>query len=153
VDFFAFAPTDTNTILLPVLASRLGLTPAHPRFEYEAFSFDALSESESPDNELPGVASFNAFDSAISTGQFVDVAPNTTEMVDVFLNPTEAMRTPAKGLMVVTQDNVTAGGDQAQLIDVPMGSSSAVRAQSTTSRLTSHTRSGPARPTKLSPAR
>ena len=36
IDFTAFAPTDGSTVLLPVLASRLGLTQADGNFEYKA---------------------------------------------------------------------------------------------------------------------
>ena len=39
VRFFADAPTDGTTILLPVIASDLGLSPANPRFSYQAFAF------------------------------------------------------------------------------------------------------------------
>ena len=89
-------------MLLPVLASRLGITPANPRLTYNVISFDLLSDGA---DELAGFASFNAFQSAITTGQFAVVAPNATVSVPVAINPAEAAITPPVGYMIVSQDN------------------------------------------------
>lgn len=50
-------------------------------------------------------ASFNAFNRAIINGDFVLVPPDAFISVLVATDPAEAAITPAKGLMVVTQDN------------------------------------------------
>jgi hypothetical protein len=120
VEFLAVAPNNTSTILLPVLASQLGLTPANPRFLYQAFSFDAFSESDDPDYVLPGVGAFNAFNPAISNGDFVSVPVGGTATVPVSLNVTEAAITPAKGLMIVSVDNNADRGGQVTLLPVQM---------------------------------
>src|SRR5207302_4553342 len=56
--FFATAPTDSSTLLLPVPASALGLSTANPRFTYgaAAFSMEGLG-----DDPVEGRAAFNAF--------------------------------------------------------------------------------------------
>ena len=102
VDYLVQASTDSSTMLLPVLASRLGITPANPRLTYNVIGFDTLSDGV---DELAGFASFNAFQSAITTGQFAVVAPNATVSVPVAINPAEAAITPPAGYMIVSQDN------------------------------------------------
>ena len=56
-EFLADAPTDGSTVLMPVLASDLGLTPANPRLTYAVNAFDTTGAGES----VPGTASFNVF--------------------------------------------------------------------------------------------
>ena len=113
-DFFAVAPTDASTILLPVFASSIGITAANPRFNYTVAAFDLFS----PDfDEFDAGASFNAFSSAISNGQFVVVQPDDMMSVPVSVNPVESAITPARGLMVVTQDNKN-GAREADLVKV-----------------------------------
>jgi subtilisin family serine protease len=114
INFLADAPTDGSTILVPVLASSLGLSPSNPRFTYTETTYDLLDNTSA---SLPGSASFNAFAPAISNALFVPVAPNKTASVPVAINPTEWAKTPALGLMVVVQDN-TSGERQANLLPV-----------------------------------
>jgi hypothetical protein len=114
IKFLADAPTDGSTVLLPVSASDLGVTPANPRFSYSEQTFNLLDGTSSA---LPGVAKFNAFSPAISNAQFVPVAPHSTTKVPVAIDPVEFAQTPALGLMVVTEDN-PAGEQQARLLEV-----------------------------------
>jgi hypothetical protein len=60
-------------------------------------------------------AAFNAFSSAISTGQFASVAPNATVSEPVAINPSEAAITAPLGYMIVTPDNKN-GAQEAKLI-------------------------------------
>jgi hypothetical protein len=57
LEFLADAPTDASTVLIPVLASDLGISPANPRFTYTVSAFDTTFAEE----DLAGTASFNAF--------------------------------------------------------------------------------------------
>jgi subtilisin family serine protease len=111
VEFLADAPTDGSTVLIPVLASDMGITPSNPRFTYAMNAFDDTGAGES----VTGTASFNAFAPAVSNALFVPVAPNTTIDVPVSVDPVEFAKTPALGFMVVTEDNVS-GGTQANLL-------------------------------------
>jgi len=112
VNFLTVASTDSSTMLLPVLASSIGITAANPRFTYSVTGFDFFGDGA---DELPGAASFNAFNSAITTGQFVGVAPNATVSVPVAVNTAEAAVTPPLGYMIVSQDNKN-GAKEAKLI-------------------------------------
>src|SRR5207249_826736 len=46
--FFATAPTDSSTLLLPVPASALGLSAANPRFTYGAAAFSTEGLGDDP---------------------------------------------------------------------------------------------------------
>jgi hypothetical protein len=111
-DFLAFAPTDGSTILLPLLASSIGITADNPRFVYGAESFDLLGTDI---DAFDSSASFNAFTSAVTTGAFVGVAPNDTVLVPIQVNSIEFSLTPAQGIMVVTPDNKN-GATEANLV-------------------------------------
>lgn len=107
----ADAPTDGSTVLIPVYASDLGLSPTNPRLFYAVNAFDATGAGES----VQGAGAFNAFSPSVSNAMFVPVAPGTSVDVPVSVDPVEFSNTPALGFMVVTEDNVS-GGSQANLL-------------------------------------
>jgi minor extracellular serine protease Vpr len=113
-EFLADAPTDGSIVLIPVLASDLGISPTNPRFSYYLNAFDATGAAET----VPGIASFNAFSPSVSNAMFVPVPPNTTADVPVAINPAEFLLTPALGFMVVTEDNLS-GASEANLEPLP----------------------------------
>jgi minor extracellular serine protease Vpr len=115
IDFLAVASTDGSTMLIPALASRLGLTAANPRFTYTATGFD-LVESGAQDS-FSQSAGYNAFSSAFTDAQFVQLFPNATAAVPFSVNLTELAQTPPLGFMVVTQDNKN-GDTEANLVKV-----------------------------------
>jgi minor extracellular serine protease Vpr len=109
----ADAPTDGSTVLLPLLASSIGVTPEHPRFSYTMATVNLADDSEAT---LPGEGRFNAFTPAITSAQaFTVIDRNRAAVVPVSLNAAEWARTPALGLMVVSIDNKS-GRDQAILL-------------------------------------
>ena len=125
VNFFATAPTDSSTALLPVLSSQLCrvspapigpepcLSAANPRITYSAVGFDLLTDGVDVVN---GSAKYNVWSSAISQGMFVGgLPPGASANVPVSVNSAEWAITPALGLMVVTADNKS-GADEAQLL-------------------------------------
>jgi len=116
INFLADAPTDGSIVELPVFASDLGLSPTNPRFSY---TFSATNIFDGTTATLPGTASFNAFNpsvaNAVSTGSLTPLNPNSTSLVPFGINPTEFAKTPALGLMVVVEDNLS-GGAEASLL-------------------------------------
>jgi minor extracellular serine protease Vpr len=102
INFFADAPTDGSTVLMPVFASMLGLSPSRSSFSYQVNYFNNFDTTAAA---VPGTASFDAFTPAISNAMFVPVAPGTTASVPVQIVPAQFAKTPALGLMVVTEDN------------------------------------------------
>ncbi|MEO7158554.1 MAG: S8 family serine peptidase, partial [Vicinamibacterales bacterium] len=114
IDFIAQAATDSSTLILPVLASSLGLSAANPRFTYNvvAFNFDTGDE-----DQFSTRARYNPFTKAISDGQFVDVPANGSVNVPVTVDFTELATSPALGLMIVSPDNRN-GSDEGVLVPV-----------------------------------
>jgi subtilisin family serine protease len=116
IENYASASTDGSTMLLPVLASSLGLDATlNPRFSYTAIGYDLVETGAS--DQFTNWAKYNAFSSAITDGQYVGLAPNASSVVPFSVNLTELAATPALGLMVVTQDNKN-GKDEANLVRI-----------------------------------
>ena len=113
-----YAPFNGSTLEIPIRKSRLGLTSVSPRFTYSAASHDVRGDRGGVGDAITALAPFNAFNSAISTGQFDAIPVGATVKDAVSINPTEWKITPALGLMIVTVDN-RSGGAQAQLVPVP----------------------------------
>ena len=115
--YLADAPTDGSTVLLPAYAQDLGLTTSSPAITYTETTTDLFNGSS---ETLPGSASFNPFTPAISSGFFVTLPPNTHAAVPVALNASQWKKTPARGLMVVVEDNHS-GEAQAVLLPATEG--------------------------------
>jgi subtilisin family serine protease len=113
IRFLATAPTNGTTLLLPVVASDVGITTANPRFTYTAQSFDLLGTAS---DATAGTASFNAFNNSISTGAFDLLPPGTTASEPISIDRTEFALTPALGAMVVSLENMTKENRQALLL-------------------------------------
>ena len=118
IRFFATAPTDASTMLLPVIASDLGLSAANPRLAYTVDSFDGYSAGF---DRLTTPAKFNAWTNAITTAGFASLAPGASATVAEAIDPAEWAKTPALGLMVVSLDNRSEGREEQQaiLLEVP----------------------------------
>ncbi len=102
------APTDGSTLLLPVLASQIGVTAANPLFTYSAYSGDDATQ-------VPGSATFNAFSPSITNALYFTVPPGVSGAVPVAIDPVQWQTSPALGLMIVSQDNGS-GPSQAALL-------------------------------------
>ncbi|GLY02748.1 S8 family serine peptidase [Actinoplanes sp. NBRC 101535] len=119
LEFYADAPYDSSTIVLPVLVSQLCedgspcLSADNPRLTYHVESVGIVDGN---DDVIAGSASFNAFAPAITTGAVGEVAPNRSATQKITLNRAEFATTRALGLMVVSHDNASA--TEAQLIPV-----------------------------------
>jgi subtilisin family serine protease len=111
-DFVGRAPTDASTISLAVLASSLGLSPDHPRFTYTAQAFDLASTDT---DAFTTTASFNAFSSSVTNAVFFTIVPDSFFIFPITVDRAEFALTPARGLMIVSQDNKN-GATEAQLI-------------------------------------
>jgi hypothetical protein len=119
LEFFADAPFDSSTLVLPVLVSQLCaagspcLSADSPRLTYHAESIGLIDGN---DDEIAGKATYNAFAPSLTTGISDAVAPNAAASEKVSLDKAEFAKSPAKGWMVVTHDN--ASRSEAQLIPV-----------------------------------
>jgi hypothetical protein len=142
VFFLANARPDKSTILLPICSGQIGLTLAQPRFAYAAAGFDRFSGGSSV---VPGPGFYNAWNSAVSQGQFVTLPAGASMSVPVAFDPKEEQNTPALGLLIVGLENLI-GDPQARVIPVavpenvpqPMAQSSLVPTLKTRSSTALH---------------
>lgn len=113
----ADSPANGSTVLLPVLASEIGLTPSSSPFSYGITGFSV--EDSSLVDTVAGQAKFNAFHPALSTGQFVPVTPDGTASVPVTVTVNKGFlaTAPAKGWLVVTLDDPN-GARQADTVAI-----------------------------------
>jgi len=121
--YFATAPNNGGTMLLPALASDLGLDGTDAELSYIIQSFDfydddgtlfQFDEATTGVNPASGSVSahYTAFDPALSNGQFVPLAPK--QRADIKLRVDKARYDPDlghKGWMIVSMEDET-GGDQ-----------------------------------------
>lgn len=112
-EFFVDAPTDGSSVLLPVLASDLGITPSSPRFSYSAKVTNLIDSTSA---EMPGSASFNAFHPAISNGMFVSVPKGKSTTVEFTVDPVEVKKTPYLGVMIMLYDNFSGSRQSSNLL-------------------------------------
>lgn len=109
--FFAGAPTNESTILMPIIAGDMGITVSSPRFTYAAQGFDGFTGNFDFVGETttgavgPDAARFNAFNNPVSTGAFAVVRPRSMASVPLAINPAEFELTPPLGVMIVGMEN------------------------------------------------
>ena len=112
--FMADAPTDSSTVLLPIRASHLGLTPEGGDFTYGVQSFSLEGAGF---DEMPGTAAFNPFNPALEEFPFATLVPGASETFEVSFDARAYARQKPRGVMVVSVDD--ASGAEVQLIEVP----------------------------------
>ncbi len=112
-EFFAQAPTDSSTILLPVYASSLGLTAEKGGFTYTVASYDLIGTAG---DTISTRASYNPWSKAVEDGQFVELAAGQRKAsVTAAIDPAVWATQKPLGLMSVVFDN-KAGADEALLL-------------------------------------
>jgi minor extracellular serine protease Vpr len=132
--WFATAPPNGSTLLLPVMASELDRSKSSPKFQYWVESYYVADDSGGPSNPvlasdvmlsgndsgdaaLP--ATFNAYHNPISNGDFVGLAPGDSASIDLSVNATKYFprRWSQKGWMIVNLEDPN-GAAQADLVHV-----------------------------------
>jgi hypothetical protein len=119
--FYASAPTNESTILLPVMAADMGINPAKARFTYGAQGYDGFTGNFDFLGETltgavaPDAAKFNAYANAISTGGYAALAPLGVASVPLSINTAELPLSKPLGVMVVNMENAS-GAKEASLL-------------------------------------
>ena len=121
--WIADAPANGSTILLPVLASEIDRADPGDTIDYEVIGDTVTDSSDLGDgleDTVEGRASISVFDPAVSSGDFLQLAPGAS--TNLLLQVDEAAQddNPSKGWMVVTLDDAN-GAPQADLLpaDLP----------------------------------
>ena len=111
--FYAQAPTDSSTILLPVYAGDLGLTATKGDFAYSAAGYSSVNDGY---DQATGTATYNPWSPALSNGQYAELKPGGQKTgVPVDVNAAAFAAQNPLGVMVVLPDNAS-GASQALLI-------------------------------------
>jgi hypothetical protein len=111
----ADAPANGSTVLLPLLASEIGQTTDNARFSYGITGFSV--EDSALVDVVAGQAEFSTKKPAVSTGDFVALAPGGSSTLNVAVDKGKNFGSPAKGWMVVTLDDAN-GTAQADLVPI-----------------------------------
>ena len=114
--FMAQAPTDSSTILIPVLADDLGITAKTGAFDYTVESYSAVDDTAM--DAFTRMASYNPWKPAISNGDLTTVPANGSRTVQLTIDPQGVADQKPLGTMVVVVDNKS-GSDEALLLRRP----------------------------------
>jgi subtilisin family serine protease len=120
IDYNAFSPTDSNTIVLPVDSDLLcgafwgSSSPCYGSTPHFSYTADAASWTDGTVDTTDMTGTFNPTTPAVNSGMFHALAPNTTATDTLTVNPAEQALSPSLGWMVVTQENKSR--EEAQLI-------------------------------------
>ncbi|HYO44299.1 MAG TPA: S8 family serine peptidase [Candidatus Limnocylindrales bacterium] len=109
--WLADAPMNGSTVLLPVLASEIGLAAGSSAFTYQVYSYDGFTGAE---DETAVSRVFDAFAPKQSTGQLKTVAKGTSARVGAWFYRVASVR----GWLVVTMDDRN-GAPQADIVGLP----------------------------------
>jgi minor extracellular serine protease Vpr len=110
----ATAPMNGSTVLLPTLASQIGLDTGSTKFSYSVAGFSIVPGTLV---DTTGVASFRSHQPPVSTGDFLTVEPGTSRTLPVSVDQGKNSGTPQLGWIVVTLDDAN-GAAQADLVSI-----------------------------------
>src|SRR5262249_61269517 len=108
-----------STVLLPALASDLGLSAPAAKISYGATAFD-LREDHTATDEVDGTATFEPFSPAQSTGDFLVLNPGDHASLGLTVDPSRFADAPSKGWLIVSLDDPNGGAQAAKVpVSVP----------------------------------
>ncbi len=110
--WLADAPFNGSTVLLPLLASDIGLAAGDGGFTYWVAAFDGFTGAA---DAVPGQASFDPYGNAITTGDFISLSKGDKVGVPVSYKLGAGIANHTLGWMVVGLDDAN-GAAQADLI-------------------------------------
>jgi minor extracellular serine protease Vpr len=113
----AVAPMNGSTVLLPALASEIGLDPAvnSTRFRYAVGAFSIVPGGLV---DLTSASTFRSHQPPVSTGQQVALAPGGSATLNVSVDVGKNGSAPQRGWLIVTLDDANG---TAQADEVPIG--------------------------------
>ncbi|MBA2460577.1 MAG: S8 family serine peptidase [Actinobacteria bacterium] len=113
----AAAPMNGSTLLLPVLASEVGLSPGDGSTKF-TYQIGALSIVPGDLVDITETAGFRVDKPPVSTGQAVDLAPGESATVELEVDQGMLAGSPLRGWLVTTFDDPNGA---AQADTIPLG--------------------------------
>jgi subtilisin family serine protease len=112
--FVPDAPMNGSTILLPALASELGLTTGSSKMNYQVATFPIVPELP---GDVTSVGSYRVFEPPVSTGDFFTLNPGQSRTLNLQIDRGKFAGTTVRGWLAVTLDDAN-GAAQAEEIPV-----------------------------------
>jgi minor extracellular serine protease Vpr len=112
--FFADAPMNSSTVLLPTTLADLGLHAGNTSFYYAVNGFSVFGGNV----DTTKTASFDAANSGVSNGQFAQVPAGGSASLSLSADTAKLQSSPALGWLSV---NVDDAGGAAQADEIPLG--------------------------------
>jgi minor extracellular serine protease Vpr len=110
--FVPDAPMNGSTILLPALASELGLTTGSSKMNYQVATFPIVPELP---GDVTSVGSYRVFEPPVSTGDFFTLNPGQSRTLNLQIDRGKFAGTTVRGWLAVTLDDAN-GAAQAEEI-------------------------------------
>jgi hypothetical protein len=101
-----------STVLLPALASELGLTTGSSKMNYQVVTFPIVPELP---GDVTSVGSYRAYEPPVSTGDFFTLNPGQSRTLNLQLDRGKFAGTTVRGWLAVTLDDAN-GAAQAKEI-------------------------------------
>jgi minor extracellular serine protease Vpr len=113
------APMNGSTIELPTLASEIGLQRGNAtKFNYQVATFPIVPENLAGD--ITDVGKFRAFESPVSSGDFLTLNPGETKTLDLTLDKSQFAGTTVRGWLVVTLDDPNGAAQAEEIPAAPL---------------------------------
>jgi minor extracellular serine protease Vpr len=106
------APMNGSTVLLPALASELGLTTGSSKLNYQVATFPIVPEGV---GDITSVGSYRVFEPPVSTGDFFTLNPGQSRTLNLQIDRGKFAGTTVRGWLAVTLDDAN-GAAQAEEI-------------------------------------
>jgi len=110
----AESPPNSSTVILPILASELGLKKGNSDFD---FGLTAFSLEYGAVDAVAGMVTFDSHKSSVSTGDFIPLAPGDSARLPLFVDKGKFASAPTRGWLIVTLDDAN-GTDQANTVPI-----------------------------------
>jgi subtilisin family serine protease len=113
------APMNGSTILLPTLASELGLQQGvSTKFNYQVATFPIAPENLTGD--ITSVGKFRAFESPVSSGDFLTLNPGESKTLNLKLDKSQFAGTTVLGWLVVSLDDPNGAAQAEEIPAAPL---------------------------------
>jgi minor extracellular serine protease Vpr len=113
------APMNGSTIELPTLASEIGLQRGNAtNFNYQVATFPIVPENLAGD--VTDIGKFRAFESPVSSGDFLTLNPGESKTLDLTLDKSQFAGTTVRGWLVVTLDDPNGAAQAEEIPAAPL---------------------------------
>ena len=113
------APMNGSTILLPTLASELGLQRGgSTKFNYQVATFPVVPENLAGD--ITSVGKYRAFEPPVSSGDFLTLNPGESKTLDLKLDKGQFAGTTVLGWLVVSLDDPNGAAQAEEIPAAPL---------------------------------